>query len=128
MSSLPITSLLTGLLALFLTGLSISVIARRRAAQVSLGDGGDRQLLNRIRAQANFTEYVPLALIAIGLAEYGGAPAWVIWSLGAMLVAGRLSHAAALLRGIGALRVLGMALTFLTLIFAAVALFLLALG
>jgi uncharacterized membrane protein YecN with MAPEG domain len=46
-----------------------------------------------MRAQANFAEYVPFALVLIALADAGGAPGWIIHPLGAALVAGRAAHA-----------------------------------
>ncbi len=46
-----------------------------------------------MRAQANFAEYVPFALVLMALAEAGGTPGWIIHPLGAALVAGRAAHA-----------------------------------
>ena len=57
------------LLALFFVVLTFRVIGKRRVARISLGDGGDRGLLRRQRAHANFAEYVPLALILMICAE-----------------------------------------------------------
>lgn len=48
--------------------------------------------MRAIRAQANFSEYVPLALILIGLAEFHGLPWWVIMYSGLALVIGRILH------------------------------------
>jgi len=50
---------------LIFIGLSILTIAERRKASVYLGAGDNDRLLRRIRAHANFAEYVPLALILI---------------------------------------------------------------
>jgi uncharacterized membrane protein YecN with MAPEG domain len=57
------------LLALIFAVLATRVIRRRRVARVSLGDGGDLQLLRRQRAHANLAECVPLALILMICAE-----------------------------------------------------------
>ena len=72
--------------------LSMRVIRRRRAAQVAIGTGGDAVLERAMRAQANFAEYVPFALLLMALAEAGGTPGWVIHPLGASLLLGRLAH------------------------------------
>jgi uncharacterized membrane protein YecN with MAPEG domain len=61
--------LYAGLLALWLVVLSLRVIQARRAARVSLGDGGNRALQRAIRGQANFAEYVPIALLLLLILE-----------------------------------------------------------
>jgi hypothetical protein len=107
-----LTGLYAGLAGLLLLLLSVRVISRRVAARVSLGDGGDVELLRRVRAHANFCEFVPLALILIALVETGGSAPWVVHALGAPLIAGRAVHAWSIpadsLRG----RQIGMMLTF----------------
>jgi uncharacterized membrane protein YecN with MAPEG domain len=65
----------------------------RLASKVSIGDGGNPLLAARMRAQANFLEYVPLALILIGLIEMRvGASQW-LFGLGIVLVVARIAHA-----------------------------------
>lgn len=119
-----IASLYAGLLGLLLLALSMNVSRERGRARVSLGDGGDEVLNKAIRAQANFTEYVPLALILIALSEAQGAPAVAVHILGAMLVVGRFLHAAGMLgtqlMRLG--RLIGTVLTFLVLLIAGVGL------
>jgi uncharacterized membrane protein YecN with MAPEG domain len=58
-----VTALYAAPLALLFLVLSVRVIQRRRSGQVALGDGGDHLLLRCMRVQANFAEYVPIALI-----------------------------------------------------------------
>lgn len=65
---IAVFSLATALLALLFIALSLMVIVRRRETRVAFKDGQDNVLLRRIRAHANFVEYVPLALILMGLA------------------------------------------------------------
>lgn len=116
--SLPITALYAGLLALLFLVLSIRVVQRRGAAGINLGDGGDPALNRRIRAHANFAEYVPLLLILLALLEGGGAPAWLLHALGIALVAARLGHgyALAFARHFPPGRMVGTALSFLGLL------------
>ena len=108
-----ITATYAGLLGLVYIALSMNVIRTRRAAQVSLGSGGDELLQRRMRAHGNFAEYVPLALLLIALVETGGQAAWLIHSLGVALLLGRLLHGYALssLSRRPAARVGGMMLT-----------------
>ena len=82
----PITGLYAGLAALLLLALSLRVIRARYATGVEIGDGGDPALARRIRSQANFVEYVPVALIVIAMAEANGEPGWVVHALGAALI------------------------------------------
>jgi uncharacterized protein len=86
------TALWAGLLAPVCLWLSVRVIGQRRRAQVPIGTGGDAALERAVRAQANFAEYVPFALLLMALGEAGGAPGWVLHPLGALLLAGRLAH------------------------------------
>ncbi len=90
---LPITSLYAALTALVFLALSWRVIRYRRANVISLGDSGDKNLLKRMRAQANCAEYAPLALILMMLGELNGAPPVALHTMGAAFVAGRVLHA-----------------------------------
>jgi uncharacterized protein len=90
---LLITSIYAALTALIFLTLSIRVIIYRRANIISLGDSGDKNLLKRMRAQANCAEYAPLALILLMLSELAGAPSLALHGLGILLVAGRALHA-----------------------------------
>lgn len=114
----PITSLYAGIAALLLVVLSLRVIRARYATRIEIGDGGDPGLIRRIRAQANFVEYVPVALIVIALAEANGAERWLLHALGAGLIVGRVAHGIGFVAtaGPGAGRAIGMLLTYLVLV------------
>lgn len=86
------TTLWAALLAPVCLWLSLRVIGERRRAGVAIGAGDDLVLERAIRAQGNFAEYVPFALVLLALAEAGGTPGWVIHPLGAALLAGRIAH------------------------------------
>jgi uncharacterized membrane protein YecN with MAPEG domain len=91
--SIAVTSLYAALLtALFLT-LSWRVIMYRRANSISLGDANDKDLRKRMRAQANFVEYTPFALLLMVMTEMQGAPALALHLMGLALLAGRVLHA-----------------------------------
>ena len=111
--SLPVTALYAGLMGLWLLGLGFEVMRRRRRHHVPGGDGGVPALELAMRAHGNACEYVPVALILLGLAEGLGAPGWVLHLFGLVLVAGRLLHGVYFLTGARRmiLRVLGMQLT-----------------
>jgi uncharacterized membrane protein YecN with MAPEG domain len=119
-----VTALYAAILALVFVGLSVRTIRLRRGARVAIGDGGDKRLARAMRVHANFAEYVPLALLLIYLVEAGGAPPLAIHLLGSALLVGRLLHAwgVSQAREDFRFRVAGMALTFSSIVSAALAL------
>ncbi|KLN53127.1 MAPEG family protein [Variovorax paradoxus] len=119
MAFLPVTSLFAAAFAVALVALSVPVTLRRVKVGVLMGEGTDEPLRRRIRAQGNFVEYVPLALIALGLVEAQAAPAWMLLAMGGVLGFGRLLHAIGMARDVAALRGFGMILTYLALVSAA---------
>lgn len=88
-----VTAFFAGVLGLMFIGLSALVILSRADAQTTLGHGDHEELKRRIRAHGNFAEYVPLALLLMGLAELGGTGKLTIVFLGAALLLARISHA-----------------------------------
>lgn len=91
--ALAVSPLYAALTAVIFLILSARVILYRRANLISLGDNGDKNLLKRMRAQANCAEYAPLGLVLLVLTELAGAPALAVHIAGLMLVAGRGLHA-----------------------------------
>lgn len=121
---LPLTTMIAALAAVALVAMSVSVSLRRMKTGVRIGFGEDTLLMRRIRAQGNFTEYVPLALILLALAEYRQAPQVLLWTVAALLVAGRCLHFAGIMTGSTPLRAPGMVGTYGALLVAAGALLL----
>jgi uncharacterized protein len=111
---LPITLFFVGLFALIQVPLTVMVGYRRVQTEIRFLDGGDRTLLRRMRVHGNFTETVPMILLAMAAAEAVGAPPWLLWAAGLSLLAGRLLHGAVLLSSEwGNGRAIGMVLTLL---------------
>ena len=86
---------------LILSKLSINVIKLRRQNKVSFGDDGDRTLMRRIRAQANFIEYTPiflLSLIGIEWLAVENIPYYFLYIniVGSLFIIGRILHALSL--------------------------------
>jgi hypothetical protein len=117
-----ITLLYAGLCALLVLLLAVRVAWWRYSHKIGLGDGGDRELLKRMRAHGNAVEYMPLALILLGGLELNGYDDRLIHGLGAVFFVSRVLHALALSRHSGASggRVLGMAFTWLPMLAMAV--------
>lgn len=110
--AMPITTFFIGLLAMAQVPLTIFVGLRRARTKVSFLAEGDAALLRRMRAHGNFTETVPITLIAMAAAEMSGCPPLALWLGGACLVLGRALHAHILItKGWGITRAIGMILT-----------------
>ena len=111
----PIATLLAGIFAGMLVMLSGAVSVRRIATKTSLGQGSDDLLFRLIRAQGNFVEFAPMGLIAIFLVEIDSGGHGLVWTLAALLLAGRLIHAASMTAGFLLGRSAGMILTYASL-------------
>ena len=123
---MPEISLFFGaLLALIQVPMTLAVGLRRRALRVSFLDGGDDALLRRIRAHANFTETVPIAILSMAAAEVFGVADLVLWVGGSILLFGRLVHYwLVLTTDSGAIRFVAMLLTLVPMtVFSILALF-----
>jgi uncharacterized protein len=90
---MKITAFYASLLAALFLFLSLRVIGWRRQQRVEIGHGDDAQLLRRMRVHANFAEYVPFALLLMGLAENLGPPQILTHLVGLLLLVGRVLHA-----------------------------------
>lgn len=91
---IPATLITAGLLGLVFLALTIRVVGRRMSGKIMIGDGGDQQMLERIRAHANFTEHVPLTLILMaGIELASGHGSLWLWLAGGLLVIARIAHA-----------------------------------
>ncbi len=118
---LPVTAFYAGLCAVFFVWLAWRVTVLRRKYRLLIGDGGHEDMARAIRVHCNFAEYVPLALILLGLAEMHKAPLLFLHVMGAALVLGRVLHAYSLIRsevstGKYSGRAIGIALTWAVLL------------
>ena len=123
-----IVSLYAALLAFAFVGLSIRTLRLRKRLRIVIGDAGDTSMLRAMRVHANFAEYVPLALLLIYFVELSGAGAAWVHTMGASLLVGRVVHAIGVSRVHEDLRwrVVGMTLTLLPIVTAALRLLVLA--
>lgn len=90
--SLSITTLYTLPLVAIWVPLWMRVSAIRSEQKVSIGDNGDKAILQRIRCHGNFIEWVPFILVLMILAESQGAGAAWLHVAGVLTVVGRLAH------------------------------------
>lgn len=87
-----ITLIFIALFGLFQLVITILVGKARFKNEVHFYDEGDLDLRRRIRAHANFTETIPITLLAMGGAEILGTSPALIWAGGITLLIGRLWH------------------------------------
>jgi len=87
-----ITATYAALIAFFFVAMSFYVIITRAKTDVLVGDGGNINMLVAMRRHGNMAEYVPLALIMMGLAEALGLGSLWLHICGVALIGGRLLH------------------------------------
>ena len=110
-----ISMMYAGLCTLLVIFLALRVVRWRREHKIGLGHGDNIELQKRVRAHANATENMPLALILLGSLELTGFSPLVINVLGGTFLFSRLIHAWGVSRneGYSRGRFWGMALTWL---------------
>ncbi len=87
-----ITALYAGLLGLVSLWLSFGAGSLRGKTGISIGDGGNPELLLAMRKHANFTEYAPIFLILLALLEVNDVPSMAIHAMGGGFVVARVCH------------------------------------
>jgi uncharacterized membrane protein YecN with MAPEG domain len=112
------TPLYAAIFAIFFVFLSIRVIKQRRRNSVGIGNGDNIELSRAIRVHANFSEYVPFALVLLFLFETQTSAYYFssigVHFFGISLLIGRMIHA----YGVSQVhenirfRIAGMAITF----------------
>lgn len=102
--------------------LGILVVRARVKTRTEIGDGGDPSMVGPLRAHANNTEYVPMAILLLLVMYSLGCNVIMIHAVGATLTLGRVLHAFGLSRNVGTSpsRLIGMLLTWLSYIIAIV--------
>ena len=96
--ALPITALYAGVLAVFALVLSARAGGFRGKSGISVlyGDPLNMELAERVRVHQNFLEYVPMAIIIMGLLEINGGGSTFLHSMGVVLIIARIAHAVGL--------------------------------
>jgi uncharacterized membrane protein YecN with MAPEG domain len=92
MTILPITLTAAGAAGLINIWLAVRVGRVRTAQKISMGDGGNENMIAAMRAHANFVEYTPFVLVLIGAIELAwGSPLW-LWIVSTVFLIGRIFH------------------------------------
>lgn len=112
-----------GVNALVMLILAMRVVRARWATKTGIGDGGNPAMAGPLRAHANNTEYVPMALLLMWCLVPMGASVWLVHGVGAPLTIGRILHGFGLSTNVGTSpgRFLGILLTWIAFIVGIVA-------
>ena len=87
-------SLLSAALAALVTGwLGWRCGNIRLKEKILHGDGGNAMLHRRMRAQSNFTEYTPIALVLILVLDLADQDGWLLGLTALAFMVGRVLHA-----------------------------------
>jgi uncharacterized membrane protein YecN with MAPEG domain len=114
MTNFEIVALYIALSLLLNPALVLQIGLQRQKKMINLGDGGDPDMLARIRAHGNFIEVAPLALIGlIGVAMLNGSPI-ALHLFGAIYFIGRILHVLGMYGKLAQGRLLGTLLTLFT--------------
>jgi uncharacterized membrane protein YecN with MAPEG domain len=95
---LPITLATASTLALLAAVIATRAAMGRGKHGILMGDGGNPDMIARMRTHANFVEYVPLLLILMGLLEIAGANRTLLIASGVVLLLARVLHAIGMAR------------------------------
>lgn len=96
--ALPITALYAGILTIFALALSARAGSYRGKIGISVryGSPENMELAERVRVQQNFLEYIPLALILMGIIEMNNGNSTFLHAMGLILIVARIAHAVGL--------------------------------
>ncbi|MEM8985844.1 MAG: MAPEG family protein [Pseudomonadota bacterium] len=124
MTHIQIVAFYGALQLVLATMILLSVMVARVKSRVSIGDGGDENLIKAMRVQANFVENVPMVMIGLVLLGLLQVSVYTLHGFGALFFISRLPHFLGM--GLGVFppgRNLGSALNQLTLVATIIALF-----
>ncbi len=117
MTMLPVTLCAAAAAAIINIWLSLRIGGVRRAEKISVGDGGHELLGRRMRAQLNFAENVPLALVLLAAIELSGKGGQWLAIIAGVFMLGRVAHGIGMDgKGFETGRAIGTATTMLTLL------------
>ena len=115
---LPITLTVAGAAALINIWLMIRVGQVRTSEKVSIGDGGNENVIRRMRAHSNYIESAPFVVLLVAAIELASptSPTW-LWIISGLYLLGRVAHGIGMDGGkFGKGRMIGTIVTMLTLL------------
>lgn len=89
----PITGLYVGLTVILAIILGTRIGFYRAKKGVSILDGGDMEIAQRMRVHGNMMETAALTILALGVIELNGAGPTLLHGLGIAYILARIAHA-----------------------------------
>ncbi|SEN53258.1 hypothetical protein SAMN05192583_2987 [Sphingomonas gellani] len=89
---IPASLVLAGGLALINLWLSARAAQVRRTTGIYVGDGGNDQLIRRMRAQANLAENAPILFALVLVLELARGTGPVLWVAAGLILLARIAH------------------------------------
>lgn len=117
--SVPASALYGAILAILTILLAANVSRHRGRVDALYGHKDDEGLEAAIRAHANATEYIPIGLLLLLIAELGGANTTSMHGLGGSLLIGRVASAHGITTRTRPTRAIGALVTWLAVLGAA---------
>lgn len=90
--TLPVTAFVAAICAIMLLITAIDTVRHRVRAKAAFGDGGDSKLISATRSHGNLAEHAPIVILLLGLLEMSRANHMALMGIGALFLAGRVSH------------------------------------
>ena len=91
--SVPITGFYVGLTIILAIILGARIGLYRAKKGVSILDGGDMEIAQRMRVHGNMMETAALTILALGVIELNGAGTALLHGLGIAYILARIAHA-----------------------------------
>lgn len=91
--SVPITGFYVGLTIILAIILGARIGLYRAKKGVSILDGGDMEIAQRMRVHGNMMETAALTILALGVIELNGAGTTLLHGLGIAYILARIAHA-----------------------------------
>ncbi|PID36042.1 MAG: GST-like protein [Rhodobacterales bacterium] len=113
--SLSVSLAATGLAGLVNFWLALRIGRLRGKHKVSIGDGGNPQMIAAMRAQANFIEYTPFVLLLTAFIELTQGSSLLLAMIAGIYLLGRVAHGVGMTGNIR-WRMIGTLTTMLTLV------------
>lgn len=89
---LPVTAFVAAICAIMLLITAVDTVRQRMHARVPFGDNADQKLISATRSHGNLAEHAPMVILLMAFLEMSRANHVVLMAIGALFLAGRVSH------------------------------------
>ena len=90
--TLPVTAFVAAICAIMLLITAIDTVRHRMRARVPFGDNDDQKLISATRSHGNLAEHAPIVILLLAFLEMSRASHTALMAIGALFLAGRVSH------------------------------------